>query len=482
MTKWYYYNKESEKIGVSCEEELRWRIKQGKVTQDTVIENEEGKQAWARNVKGMTCTETPPINEKNIVPLNVEETHSLAPLPSEPDPTTTVSVPSIEARLSTAHVGFYDYKTERFSTTDKKNSSQYLLLYFFGFISILCIAGTIFGVIRQKEFSIPTISPLANVPSARVEQQVSTDITNVASVEVEQEASTTDDMNMPPARIEQSWEEVAKSSKSVLVRDGFPSIRRYLETEGIDINARDNKDQTALYYVFSVASNFTFLKSDYAPSHEANWEYVVDIVEYLIGKGADVNLSGQRGNTPVHMLASIYSSRVNSKVNSKKLFDLESNSIDRSIGRMLVLFKKNNADFNTKNEHDGSPLDIVMASVSEEGLIKFLDIVEDELDVSIRTAQANELKRKRREREDQERAQTVAREKAAKEEAEMKAAEPVTMIKCLVCGGSGRHNKCLTCQGCGSVHGGGFTQTCNTCFGTGTLPCGTCNGRGTVPR
>ena len=54
MTKWYYYNKKGEKQGPVSGGQLKGLAKQGLITPETMVENEEGKSALAGAVKGLT--------------------------------------------------------------------------------------------------------------------------------------------------------------------------------------------------------------------------------------------------------------------------------------------------------------------------------------------------------------------------------------------------------------------------------------------
>jgi hypothetical protein len=82
MAKWFYYNESGEKIEVTVGQ-LKGLAKAGTITPGTIIETEEGKSSPARNVKGLTFTETSP-NE-----TAAHESTQFAPnvqLPTEPKP------------------------------------------------------------------------------------------------------------------------------------------------------------------------------------------------------------------------------------------------------------------------------------------------------------------------------------------------------------------------------------------------------------
>jgi hypothetical protein len=64
MSTWYYYNENGEKIEVTGKE-LKELAKNGKITSDTMIENEDGKTSPARRVKGLTFA-TPEQPAKTI--------------------------------------------------------------------------------------------------------------------------------------------------------------------------------------------------------------------------------------------------------------------------------------------------------------------------------------------------------------------------------------------------------------------------------
>lgn len=58
MAKWHYYNADGEKIGPIRGRELKQLAQQGMVTPETRVEDENGKTALAKNVTGLTFSET----------------------------------------------------------------------------------------------------------------------------------------------------------------------------------------------------------------------------------------------------------------------------------------------------------------------------------------------------------------------------------------------------------------------------------------
>ena len=96
MAKWHYYDDDGNRITVTGKE-LKELAKDGLITPDTIVENEEGKSAPAGKVKGLVFAEILSIGEgEDIVPPITEETHELASPPIEPILPPSVLVPPIE--------------------------------------------------------------------------------------------------------------------------------------------------------------------------------------------------------------------------------------------------------------------------------------------------------------------------------------------------------------------------------------------------
>ena len=115
MTNWYYYSIDGAKIGVSGVEELKQRAKLGMITPDTIIENEEGKQALAGKLKGLTFAE---VGQSKPIPVTVPS--KLKPMETNPftasilpKVSATVAVHSANSSLPSSQVASpqgYDYR------------------------------------------------------------------------------------------------------------------------------------------------------------------------------------------------------------------------------------------------------------------------------------------------------------------------------------------------------------------------------------
>jgi len=79
MAKWHYYNESGEKIEVTGGQ-LKGLAKAGMITPDTIVETEEGKQAPARKIKGLTFGETAQPEVIHTEPASSET------MPTEPSP------------------------------------------------------------------------------------------------------------------------------------------------------------------------------------------------------------------------------------------------------------------------------------------------------------------------------------------------------------------------------------------------------------
>jgi len=126
MSNWFYYNEKGEKIAVTGGQ-LKGLAKAGLITPDTIVETEEGKQAPARRVKGLTFSETvqsiptlvkTPIEPKPLAqapsntvnpftaPVPAEVNPFVAPRPVQPRPTPVPMAQSSSQEM----VSGYDYE------------------------------------------------------------------------------------------------------------------------------------------------------------------------------------------------------------------------------------------------------------------------------------------------------------------------------------------------------------------------------------
>jgi len=94
MALWYFHDKDGQKQGPYSGGQLRWYVKQGEITPDTFIENEDGKSVPAREVKGLTFSETETYGLTPSPPPLVEENPFAAPMPAEKNPF-AVSLPVV---------------------------------------------------------------------------------------------------------------------------------------------------------------------------------------------------------------------------------------------------------------------------------------------------------------------------------------------------------------------------------------------------
>jgi len=101
MTNFYYYNENGDKISVTGKH-LKLLAENGHITPETIIENENGKQALAGKVKGLTFAETlpdwtyePALPIASVPVPPVEANPFTAPVPIERNPF-TVAVPAIK--------------------------------------------------------------------------------------------------------------------------------------------------------------------------------------------------------------------------------------------------------------------------------------------------------------------------------------------------------------------------------------------------
>ena len=99
MSDWYYYNKNGEKIGPVSVSALKGLARQGLITRDTIIENQNGRSSPAGKVNGLTFPDILPTDQGHIASPVMGETYGmvLQELPPKPTaaivPVSTVSVP-----------------------------------------------------------------------------------------------------------------------------------------------------------------------------------------------------------------------------------------------------------------------------------------------------------------------------------------------------------------------------------------------------
>jgi len=81
MTNWHYYNQNGEKIGPISVSALKELTRQGLITRETIIENQDGRSSAAEKVNGLTFPETIPVPPPIIQTTNAGYT---PPPPQQP--------------------------------------------------------------------------------------------------------------------------------------------------------------------------------------------------------------------------------------------------------------------------------------------------------------------------------------------------------------------------------------------------------------
>ena len=136
MTNFYYYNENGDKISVTGKH-LKLLAENGHITPETIIENENGKQAPAGKVKGLTFAETlpgwiyepalPTAPQSSVPVPPIEADPFTAPVPVERNPFTAAAQPVKADSLTTAKIRQALWEADR-RTTERQTLVRQALL------------------------------------------------------------------------------------------------------------------------------------------------------------------------------------------------------------------------------------------------------------------------------------------------------------------------------------------------------------------
>lgn len=271
MTNWHYYNKKGDKITVTGKE-LKELALRGLITQGTMVETEDGKQAPAIKVKGLAFGETP----SHIEPASP----SSQPVPPVENNTFTFTAEE-QAEIDSFLAGYgNDMKT-----VDDEGKT---LLHTAAVIG--SVAVTKFLVSKGMDVNAKDIdgaTPLYDTWKAALAEVL---ISNGADVNMK------DNIGDTPLHD---------------VRD--IETARFLISKGADVNANNNYGYTPLHVAISYKWRNEFAKSllvngadvnakdkvGDTPLHHATHAGKIDVVQFLISKGANVNAQSNDGSTPL---------------------------------------------------------------------------------------------------------------------------------------------------------------------------------------
>ena len=279
MANFYYYSQDGAKIGVSGVEELKQRVKMGMIMPDTIIENEEGRQALAGKVKGLVFAESVQSNPLPQV-LPTEEKIAYAP------------IPPVEVNPTPIDKNWYIY------------------------LGVLIILITVTGFVAIRIFSSPA------------EQLAEDD--HPIMLPVEQDVATMP-IVLPPTEqteIERFLAERATLEEviavfdngtllHVVVKDGWDvSVAELLVSQGADVDAKDFWSKTPFHYAaekgnIEVTKLFISHGTDVnvkthengTPLHFAANGGHIEVARFLVSAGADVNAEDESGWLPFHRAA-----------------------------------------------------------------------------------------------------------------------------------------------------------------------------------
>ena len=100
MANWYFYDQNGYKIGPIKGRELKQSAQQGLITPETVVEDENGRTALAKQVTGLMFSETA---QPKVVPQVSDNPSTIAaPLPS--DQPISVPLPAANGKIDAANL------------------------------------------------------------------------------------------------------------------------------------------------------------------------------------------------------------------------------------------------------------------------------------------------------------------------------------------------------------------------------------------
>ncbi|GHT20696.1 hypothetical protein FACS189419_00260 [Planctomycetales bacterium] len=318
MANWYYFNKSGDKVGPIRGRELKQLALDGTVTQDTLIENEEGKQGKAGNVKGL------------IFPALSTPQSAIVP-PVEPNPFTG-TMPAVDNPFIAA-------------VPEVSQSYQSLNL-----TKPIIISGIIGGILFILIIVIGGWLMLSSYPRFTVAEQ---------------------------EKIDEFCEKYGTDVKAVIslygqdgislhiaANNGNVAVVKYLVSKGADVNAKTESGGTLLHVAAAWNENVEVAKylvskgadvnakteSGFTPLHAAIQNENVEVAKYLVSKGADVNAKTELGETLLHTAA----------------------AWNKNVEVTKYLVSKG-ADVNAKTELGETPLDIAKRKgVKNRAFIEYL--------------------------------------------------------------------------------------------------------------
>ncbi|MDR0327164.1 MAG: ankyrin repeat domain-containing protein [Planctomycetaceae bacterium] len=330
MANWHYYNADGKKVGPVTGEQLKILALDGIISPRTIVETEEGKPRLAKDVEGLTFTEssTKP-NRKPDSESAVKKKH--APIVKTSSPSSPSSTP-----WRASHV---DWES----------------IFGWSFLSVFALL-ILIGMIVMGMSWYGAISPSPHLAAQQVQQVVGERVgqqpqnigANVVGASVERPPQPSSFKDIFEASTRGSVDDVRyfiDTGKNVDVNRANPNgetplflavaynpnievVRYLVSVRGVDVNARGNDGKTLLDVanteekrVFlrekGVVEKRAFLRtagasvyqSPFVDIFEAARMGTVQDVDFFVKKGADVNARNDDGHIPLH-LASVQNSNI----------------------------------------------------------------------------------------------------------------------------------------------------------------------------
>jgi len=347
---WYYYNENNKQVGPFTNKEFKQLARQGTITPETFVEDENGNKAYAKNVNRLTfsknifeaaaqgtvedvkyfvetkSTDVNAKNEDNDTPLhfavqnpcvgvleylvaqgagvNAKNRYGQAPLHRVAAGYSNVDIIAVMEYLISEganvnvkdhdgwtplrHVAGWNCKVEVFQCLISHGAD----------VNAKDNAGnTVLHVAAMDNSNVDVLKYLiskdADIQAINNDGATPLDFAEFAKDKTEEKKRILREAMakrpIPPSSIASSYQSRFPHIFDAAQEGTIEDVRYFIETQGTDINTRA-------------------ISSDNTPLHfAAGWNLNVEVLQYLVSQGADVNAKNCVGNTPLYFAARINS-------------------------------------------------------------------------------------------------------------------------------------------------------------------------------